>query len=139
LHTTAFWLHFPESFLARFPDLSLTDKQNAITGLANALRTVAALLVMCDPRDLGIAITSDISEAARCFEPDLFLFDRYPGGIGLSQPLFQLRSKLLAGALDLLNACCCDVGCPACVGPIGEISERGKQSALRLLEELAPH
>src|SRR6202035_2267903 len=51
MHTTAFWLHFPETFLARFPDLTPTDKQNGLIGLAALLRTVGALHIMCDPRD----------------------------------------------------------------------------------------
>ncbi len=72
----------------------------------------------------------------RSFEPDLFLFDNYPGGIGQSQPLFLLRAKLLAGALDVLNQCRCESGCPACVGPVGEVGETGKLAALRLLREL---
>ena len=61
LHTTAFWLHFPESFLARLPDLTPAEKQSGLTGLAQVLRTVAALLLMCDPRDLGVAITEHVS------------------------------------------------------------------------------
>jgi len=138
LHTTAFWLHFPEEFLTRFPDMTPTDKQTAISGLANVLRTVAALLLMCDPRDLGVAITGDISTEARGFEPDVFLFDRYPGGIGQSQPLFRLRLKLLAGARDVLKACRCEAGCPACVGPMGETGEGAKLGASRVLNELIP-
>ncbi len=89
MHTTAFWLHFPESFLALFPDLSPTEKQNALTGLGNALRTVAAFLLMCDPRDLGVAFSEDISSGLKAFEPNLYLYDNYPGGIGQSAPLFQ--------------------------------------------------
>jgi len=139
MHTTAFWLHFPETFLARFPDLSTTEKQNAIDGLANVLRTVAAVQLMCDPRDLGIAIASGISSQTARFEPDLFLYDKYPGGIGQSQPLFQLRVKLLAGARDLLNSCACESGCPSCVGPLGEVGAGTKQAVLQLLEQLAPH
>ncbi len=136
MHTTAFWLHFSETFLARFPDLTPTEKQNAIVGLANVLRTVAAVLLMSDPRDLGIAIAGEVSSTVTSFEPDLFLFDKYPGGIGQSQPLFLLRLKLLAGALDVLKCCRCDSGCPACVGPVGEVGEEGKRAALRVLEEL---
>jgi DEAD/DEAH box helicase domain-containing protein len=136
LHTTAFWLHFPESFLARFPDLSPAEKQSGLAGLAQVLRTVAALLLMCDPRDLGIAMSEDISRTTGSFEPDVFLFDRYPGGIGQSQPLFQLRDKLLAGALEVVEGCSCESGCPACVGPVGEIGETGKSSSARLLREL---
>ena len=136
LHTTSFWLHFPEGFLARFPDLTPTEKQNGLTGMANVLRTVGALLLMCDPRDLGIAITDDISKGANTYEPDLFLYDNYPGGIGQSAPLFKLRPKLLAGAMQMLESCTCDAGCPACVGPVGEVGERGKEVALRILREL---
>ncbi len=79
MHTTSFWLHFPEAFLARFPDLSPTERQNGLTGLGNALRTVAALLVMCDPRDLGVAMTEDIASGLRSFEPNLHLYDNLPG------------------------------------------------------------
>jgi len=136
LHTTAFWLHFPESFLARFPQLTPTERQSGLTGLAQLMRTVAALLLMCDPRDLGVAISEDISRTSGAFEPDLFLFDNYPGGIGQSQPLFQLRVKLLEGALQVLQRCACEAGCPACVGPVGEVGETGKQAALLLLGEL---
>jgi len=136
MQTTSFWLHFPGEFLRRFPDLSPTDKQNGVVGLANVLRTVGSLLLMCDPRDLGIAITEDIGDGIRAFEPDLFLYDAYPGGIGLSAPLFKLTPKLLRSAADLLQACPCESGCPACVGPIGEVGERGKETSLRLLAEL---
>jgi DEAD/DEAH box helicase domain-containing protein len=136
MHTTAFWLHFPESFLARFPDLSPTEKQNALTGLGNALRTVAAFLLMCDPRDLGVAFGEDISKGLKTYEPDLFLYDNYPGGVGQSAPLYRMAAKLLEHAAALLAACPCDAGCPSCVGPVGEIGERGKEAASRILAEL---
>ncbi len=136
MQTTAFWLHFPAEFLARFPDLSPTDKQNGLTGLGNVLRTLGALLLMCDPRDLAIALTEDSTKAAPGFEPDLFLYDAYPGGIGLSAPLFKLTLKLLERAAGMIRSCGCEEGCPACVGPIGEVGERGKEAALRILEEL---
>jgi hypothetical protein len=53
MHTTSFWLHFPAAFLARFTEFTPTEKQSGITGLGNALRTVAALLLMCDCRRAG--------------------------------------------------------------------------------------
>jgi len=56
MHTTAFWLYFPGAFLARFEELSAAQIQAGLSGLGNALRSVAALLVMCDPRDLGVAL-----------------------------------------------------------------------------------
>ena len=136
MQTTSFWLHFPAAFLDRFTDLPPSEKQNGIVGLANVLRTVGALLLMCDARDLGLAISEDIANGAQRFEPDLFLYDAYPGGIGLSAPLFKLTPKLLAGALEVLTGCACDSGCPACSGPIGEVGERGKEAAARILREM---
>jgi DEAD/DEAH box helicase domain-containing protein len=136
MHTTSFWLHFPAAFLARFPDLSPTEKQGGLVGLAGLLRTVGALHVMCDPRDLGISITEDIAGSVQVFEPNLYLYDNYPGGIGQSAALFKLAPRLIAGAAALLAACKCETGCPSCVGPIGEIGERGKETAGRILKEL---
>jgi len=136
MHTTSFWLHFPDSFLSGFPDLTATEKQNGVTALGNVLRTVGALLLMCDTRDLGVAITDNISGGSRIYEPDLFLYDNYPGGIGQSQPLYKTTQKLLGGAMDLLRSCGCEEGCPACAGPIGEVGSRGKEAALRILERL---
>jgi DEAD/DEAH box helicase domain-containing protein len=91
---------------------------------------------MCDPRDLGVSLTEDINSSLRAFEPNLYLYDNFPGGIGLSGPLYQLLPRLLAGTRQLLQGCACEAGCPSCVGPLGEVGERGKESALRILNEL---
>jgi DEAD/DEAH box helicase domain-containing protein len=131
MHTTAFWLHFPETFLAKFPDLTPTEKQNGFVGLGTLLKTVGALLVMCDPRDLGVSLTEDI--AGKTFEPNLYLYDNFPGGIGQSAALFRLTDPLLEGARKLVESCACESGCPSCVGPIGEVGERGKEAAIRIL------
>jgi DEAD/DEAH box helicase domain-containing protein len=136
MHTTSFWLHFPAVFLARFADFTPTEKQSGITGLGNALRTVAALLLMCDPRDLGVALSEEIAGGLEAFEPNLYLYDAYPGGIGQSAPLYRLAPELLRQTAGLLAACACDAGCPSCVGPAGETGERGKLVAARILAEL---
>jgi DEAD/DEAH box helicase domain-containing protein len=134
MHTTAFWLHFPAAFLARLEGYTPTEKQSGITGLGNALRTVAALLVMCDPRDLGVALSEDVGGVA-IFEPNLYLYDMYPGGVGQSAPLYRLAPKLLQQTAELIAACACEAGCPSCVGPVGEVGEKGKEVAGRILQE----
>jgi DEAD/DEAH box helicase domain-containing protein len=136
MHTTAFWVHFPAAFLGQFPDLSPTEKQAGLVGLAALLRTVGALHVMCDPRDLGISITEDVAGSLAVFEPNLYLYDNYPGGIGQSAALFKLAPQLIESAAKLLDSCACEVGCPSCVGPIGEVGERGKETARRMLTKL---
>jgi DEAD/DEAH box helicase domain-containing protein len=136
MHTTSFWLHFSAEFLAQFPDLSPTEKQNGLTGLGNALRAVAALLLMCDPRDLGVTHTEDSMEPSRDYRPNLYLYDNYPGGIGGSQPLFRMQQSLLTSAADLIERCPCEHGCPSCAGPIGEVGDRGKEVAQRVARAL---
>ena len=136
MHTTAFWIHFPHAFLAQMPEYSPTEKQAGLTGLANGLRAMAALLLMCDPRDLGVAITEDITGSLQTWEPDLFLYDNFPGGIGLAAPLHKIRNRLVEVTGQLIAACSCEAGCPSCVGALGEVGERGKQVALRVVELL---
>ena len=136
MHTTAFWLHFPHDFLARLTEFSPTDKKNGLVGLGNVLRTVGSLLLMCDGRDLGVTIGSDREGEASAFEPNVYLYDNYPGGIGQSEPLFRLRRNLLDRAGELLDACPCEAGCPSCVGPAGEVGEKAKELAKLLTMEL---
>jgi DEAD/DEAH box helicase domain-containing protein len=58
------------------------------------------------------------------FQPTLFLYDNYPGGIGLSAPLFDSASVVVGDALALVEGCGCRHGCPGCVGPILASDER---------------
>jgi DEAD/DEAH box helicase domain-containing protein len=136
MHTTAFWLHFPAPFLGAFTQYTPTERQNGLSGLGNAFRTIASLLLMCDPRDLGVALTEDISGGLLTWEPDLYLYDSYAGGVGLSAPLFRLSDCLLARTRELIEGCGCEAGCPACVGPAGEIGERGKEAALAIVKSV---
>jgi DEAD/DEAH box helicase domain-containing protein len=136
MHTTSYYLHFTPEFLARLPHLSPTDRLNALTGLGNAFRTVAALLLMCDPRDLGIALTEEFGKPVAGFEPNLHLYDNYPGGIGQSAPLYQMSRELIDGAHDLIAHCPCESGCPSCVGPAGETGAGAKQAGLEILRLL---
>jgi DEAD/DEAH box helicase domain-containing protein len=71
------------------------------------------------------------------FEPNIYLYDKYPGGVGLSEPLFRMSESLLEKTQRLIANCPCENGCPSCVGPIGEIGEKGKEAALEILRRLS--
>jgi DEAD/DEAH box helicase domain-containing protein len=135
MHTTAFWLHFPMEFLGSLP-YSTTAKRDGLLGLGNVLRTVGAVMLMCDARDLGISTLSSQNGPEALLDPELFLYDNYPGGIGQSEPLFRQRECLGAMARELIEACPCKAGCPSCVGAPGEVGEQAKEVALRLAESL---
>jgi DEAD/DEAH box helicase domain-containing protein len=70
------------------------------------------------------------------FEPNLYLYDAYPGGVGFSEPLFRAHELLIHKTRELISACTCDQGCPSCVGPAGELAPRAKEAALAMLDRL---
>jgi len=70
------------------------------------------------------------------FEPNLYLFDAYPGGIGFSEPLFRAHELLIHKTRSLTQACPCKAGCPSCVGPAGELAPHAKEAALAILDRL---
>ena len=110
------------------------------------MHSVAQLLLMCDRRDLGVSVDTGTGEAAVGGRPSapatgdadahVFLYDNYPGGIGFSAPLFRMHDALLAQTQALIGSCPCEVGCPSCVGPVGDIGPRSKRVALDLLARL---
>jgi DEAD/DEAH box helicase domain-containing protein len=153
MHTTAFWLTLPRAMMDALPYNS-AERLDGVNGLANALGAIAALLVMCDARDLGTSVgenaeleVSEESEAPaekfakrtvvrKVFEPNIYLYDSYPGGVGLSEPLFRMSESLLEKTHKLIANCPCPSGCPSCVGPAGEIGEKGKEVALEILRRM---
>jgi DEAD/DEAH box helicase domain-containing protein len=76
------------------------------------------------------------ASAKEFFEPNLYLFDAYPGGIGFSEPLFRTHSLLAQKTRELISACECEQGCPSCVGPAGDLAPRAKEAALAILDRL---
>ncbi len=70
-------------------------------------------------------------------KPNLYIYDAYPGGIGFSEPLYRACHTLLNRTLELISACPCKNGCPSCVGPTSDRSERTKEVALEILRRLS--
>jgi DEAD/DEAH box helicase domain-containing protein len=129
LQTTAYWLT-AEGIAGRW---RRDELDVALPGAGRAIQTVASVLLMVDPRDLGLVsqIRSPHHEA-----PTIYLYEAVPGGVGLSERLWKRHDELLAGAADLIGACACEAGCPACTGPRLEPNVDAKALALRLLGDL---
>ena len=88
---------------------------------------------MVDPRDLGLVsqVRSPHQES-----PTIYLYEAMPGGVGLSERLWARHDELIIGAAQLVAACPCDSGCPACTGPRLDPLVDAKALALRLLTDL---
>ena len=111
--------------------------QSTLSGLAYALRHLAPLYLMCDPRDIGVVSeTRSTMLATGSRLPTVTIYDNAPGGLGFSEGLYGLHDTLLQAARELIASCRCPRGCPSCVGPVADVGEDGKAGCLRLLELL---
>ena len=129
LQTTAYWLMLGSAAEGwRRAELDV-----ALMGVGRAMQAVAAVLLMVDPRDLGLVsqVRSPHNQS-----PTVYLYEAVPGGVGLSERLFDRHGELIDGAADLLAGCGCASGCPSCTGPRLEPDVDAKALALRLLRSL---
>ncbi|MEX0710206.1 MAG: DEAD/DEAH box helicase [Chloroflexota bacterium] len=131
MHTTACWLIPPAELVNRY-DRDTLD--GALIGLARLARTTASLLLMCDPRDLGVLAQVQAPFTGR---PTLYVYDAVPGGVGLTERLFTLTDQLVRACREAVDSCACADGCPACVGPAIEVGARGKATVSELLAALS--
>ncbi|WP_133500864.1 DEAD/DEAH box helicase [Cognatilysobacter terrigena] len=152
LHTTAAWWQLPQpQLLAWFA--SRQDALDGFLGAGYALHVVATLAVMAEARDLQKAVgngdgawfaTADANGRGQVrgvegeelmpfelqqFVPTIYLYDNFPGGVGLSEPLWMRQKELVERAIELVERCDCRAGCPACVGPVLAADEERDASA----------
>ncbi|HEX9934633.1 MAG TPA: DUF1998 domain-containing protein, partial [bacterium] len=130
MHTAAYWWEFDESIQSH---LNMTDANlgDGLKAIANVLENVVPLWVMTDPKDLR---TVPMLRAPFSSKPTVYIYEHTPGGVGYSKKIFSLHTQILEAAGNLIRSCGCASGCPSCVGPVLEVGEKGKDSALRLLE-----
>jgi DEAD/DEAH box helicase domain-containing protein len=149
MHTTSYWLTLPKSLMEALP-YSAAIRLGGVKGLAQAMCQMAALFLMCDLRDIRLAIEENLigkadvqlpeiqgpqrwDRADQIFEPNIFIYDNYPGGMGMSVPLYDMQDQVLRETVRLIRCCPCEEGCPGCVGPRGEVGDFSKQVALDIL------
>ncbi|AQU73084.1 DEAD/DEAH box helicase [Priestia megaterium] len=128
LHTNAVWLSFEKE---QFNE-SEERLEQALISVANALQSIAPLMVMCDPSDLHVVPQI---KAVHNEQPTIFLYDRYPGGIGLSDKVYEQMNDVLNQTNQLIVNCSCESGCPSCIGMEAQ-GEYAKSDALVLLQQL---
>src|SRR5258707_1889679 len=97
MHTSSYWLTIPAAVMGALP-FAGDDRRDGVVGLAFAMKNIAQLLLMCDGHDLGLSVDGGSLERttrtggmggvpeALATEPDGFIYDNYPGGIGVSRP-----------------------------------------------------
>lgn len=162
MHTTGYWFTVARPVIERL-NLPRVPLLHGLLGVSYTLHHLSTLLLMCDLRDIHRSIGDRQSkwflgqtlqskgvgtqavdsahqpvdlDSLELFEPTLFIYDNYPGGVGFSPVLFEHHEELLADARDLIRKCPCQVGCPSCIGPILHSKSQTKKHSLMILEVL---
>jgi len=140
------WWQLPQAALLAWFE-SRQDALDGFLGAAYALHVVATVAVMADARDLQKSVGNgdgawfaasdqtgrgtlkgieghDVALVeVQQFVPTVYLYDNFPGGVGLSEPLWTRQEELVQRAIELVERCDCRSGCPACVGPVLAVDE----------------
>jgi DEAD/DEAH box helicase domain-containing protein len=158
MHTTSYWFTIPKDLLILLP-YAQSEIIDGLTGLAYTLHHLASMLLMSDAHDIdrcigdksgewfvrqggGVRSISNSSQKTNdttaimvdAFDPTVFIFDAYPGGIGFSALLYEQHDRLLESSLSLIRNCPCSHGCPSCVGPTLEVGPMAKETVLAILD-----
>ncbi|HEY8463999.1 MAG TPA: DEAD/DEAH box helicase [Bacillota bacterium] len=110
MQTNAFWIVPPPSTLHLVKEFG-RDPVESLLAIANVLTEVLPFMVMCDTCDIGSLV--DLTNHGA---PSLFVYDKYPGGLGFAHRSFERVEELMTAARELIAACGCEAGCPSCVG-----------------------
>ncbi|MFY9112691.1 MAG: Zn-binding domain-containing protein, partial [Desulfomonilia bacterium] len=157
MHTTSYWFTIPWDALSTL-NFRREEIIDGLMGIAYALHHLAAILLMADIRDIDRCIgdksgqwyvrhgkdrrvITDLPAGGAAggavmvdaYDPTVFIFDAYPGGVGFSDLLFEQHATLLNLAKGLIGSCACEHGCPMCVGPVLEVGPTAKKAALAII------
>ncbi|MCD4652868.1 DUF1998 domain-containing protein, partial [bacterium] len=154
LITTGTWFGLPMEIADISGSGLVKEIAAGFVGALTAVHSISSVLLMSDPGDIGSCVscikgdwTAQVDHLGMIQltgSPDsttgmvnLFIYDRYPGGIGLSESLYQMAADIVLKALEMTEMCDCRYGCPGCIGPINTSEIDIKHSALSVLRYLA--
>jgi len=126
LHTNAAWISLNQPM----SEMGHERLEQGLVGTAHALNHIAPLFVMADPSDIHVIpqVKADHNE-----KPTIFFYDRYPGGIGLSEKIHSGMSEVFEETKKMITSCQCESVCPSCIGT-DTISDTAKRDTLKIIE-----
>ncbi len=83
-----------------------------IHAIEHAMISMFPLFALCDRNDIGGIASPHHPQVGKSA---IFIYDGFPGGIGLTARGYEIVLPLLEKTLELLTSCSCSEGCPACI------------------------
>ena len=109
--TVALWFDLPPKALARLEKEQL-DFAGGLHAAEHAAIAILPLFALCDRNDIGGVSTPFHPDTGRA---QIFIYDAYPGGIGIAEKGFDLVEELWQTTLKAITDCPCQEGCPSCI------------------------
>ena len=122
MHTSSVWLDFDESIL-----LQRVEKPHVgriLYAIAYILRNIAPIFTFSDYSDLRVLHQSRSHYSGK---PALFVYDSVPGGVGISERMYDIMDIIVEESIKAIQRCECQQGCPGCIGPLpsGDLDLKG--------------
>jgi len=136
--TVALWFDIPQSAIRRIEEQAY-DFAGGLHAAEHAAIAMLPLYALCDRNDIGGLSTPAHPDTGR---PQVFIYDAYPGGIGISEKGYELIDELWGATLKAVAECPCSAGCPSCIQSpkCGNNNEPlDKRAAQVILEALVAH
>ena len=109
--TVALWFDLAPGTVECIAEAAL-DFAGGLHAAEHAAIGMLPLFAMCDRNDIGGVSTPAHADTGR---PQIFIYDGYPGGVGIAEKGFELVEELWRATLKAVTECPCEEGCPSCV------------------------
>ncbi|MFC2034676.1 DEAD/DEAH box helicase [Chloroflexota bacterium] len=109
--TVALWFDLPPKAITQL-DKAQLDFAGGLHAVEHAAIAILPLFALCDRNDIGGLSTSLHPDTGRA---QIFIYDAYPGGIGITEKGFHLIQEVWYATLETIIECPCQEGCPSCI------------------------
>lgn len=122
--TESTWIRIPDNVVITFRHLLQESenghviRNNHFEGVCYALKNAAMMATMTEQEDIGVTMSNNAAEISGNFEDEvyMFIYDKYIGGLGYSEKVFDLIERIIENAIKMVSGCKCEKGCAACIG-----------------------
>lgn len=122
--TESTWIDIPANVTEVYRSLLAPNRNgemvlnNHFEGLCYALKNAAMMTTMTERDDIDAVVSNNavIPDGRREQVVSLYIYDKYEGGLGYSEKIYELVPQIAENAVQMVKGCSCENGCPACVG-----------------------
>ncbi|MFT8349821.1 DEAD/DEAH box helicase [Clostridium saccharoperbutylacetonicum] len=122
--TESTWIKIPDNVVNVYRRLLQESKNgmiirnNHFEGVCFAIKNAAMMATMTEQEDIGVTMSNNAVEIRENYDGEvyMFIYDKYVGGLGYAEKVFDLTGDVIEEAIKMVSGCKCDNGCAACIG-----------------------